>query len=113
MIKTSATKIDELVLDSRAQVIGERILHSAANEPANVVLAAAAKFAEVIKFRDSLMKVEISKRHASRDVRQPLAESVTDTRPHRYQIMSLERGVFKITFAKSERIVRCRKFSAL
>src|SRR5205823_5184222 len=113
MIKTSATKIDELVLDSRAQVNGERILHSAANEPANIVRAAAAKFAEVIKFGDSLMKVEIPERHAPGDVGQPFAKSVTDARPHRYEIMSLERGVFKITFAKCKRIVGCRKFSSL
>src|SRR5205085_11676222 len=113
MIKTSATKIDELVLDSRAQVIGERVLHSAANEPAHVVRAAAAKFAEVIKFGDSLMKVEIPERHPSRNVGQPLAESVTDARPHRCQIMGLERRRLKITLAKSERIVRCRKFSSL
>src|SRR5664279_1683490 len=93
-VKTERTEINVLVLCSDAPVIGHRVLQTAANHPANLGIVLMATFTEVnVALDDFLIEMDVAHRKSTGHIRQPFAESVTNTRTGRYQIIRSERRV--------------------
>src|SRR5260370_32979905 len=76
------TEIDVLILCAKPPVIGEHVLHAAADKPAGpgVVPAALEKVFRA-RYYEPPMKVDVSPCTTTGEVRQPVAESIADLAP--------------------------------